>query len=147
MGRSITYRMGASVPLALTGLLEDPDINYGWMRRIASSTILQFLQHPDFLEDRIPTLGFYGAFEPAIQGYSCRGSVFSMGKLFLALYLPANNPFGMQWKMKVLGRILRKIGYIANMRRMLIYWSLIIRILVHQNFVARLLIVHRITIV
>lgn len=47
-GRSITYRMGASVPLALTGLLEDPDINYGWMRRIASSTILQFLQHPDF---------------------------------------------------------------------------------------------------
>ena len=92
-GRSITYRMGASVPLALTGLLEDPDINYGWMRRIASSTILQFLQHPDFLEDRIPTLGFYGAFEPAIQGYSCRGSVFWMGKLFLALYLPANNPF------------------------------------------------------
>jgi hypothetical protein len=89
-GRSITYRMGASVPLALTGLLEDPDINYGWMRRIASSTILQFLQHPDFLEDRIPTLGFYGAFEPAIQGYSCRGSVFWMGKLFLALYLPAS---------------------------------------------------------
>lgn len=92
-GRSITYRMGTSVPLALTGMLEDPDINYGWMRRIASSTILQFLQHPDFLEDRIPTLGFYGAFEPAIQGYSCRGSVFWMGKLFLALYLPADNPF------------------------------------------------------
>src|SRR5690606_11182616 len=50
-GRSISYRMGAAVPFPLLGELEDPTINYGWMRRIASGSLLQFLQHPDFLKD------------------------------------------------------------------------------------------------
>lgn len=93
-GRSIAYRFAAVVPLALTGFLERPsDVNYGWMRRIASSTMLQFLQNPDFLEDRVPTLGFYGPFEPAVQIYSCRGSVYWLGKAFLALLLPEDNAF------------------------------------------------------
>ena len=93
-GRSITYRMGAAIPLALTGLLHSPDIDYGWMRRICSGTILQFLQNPDFIaEDGLPNLGFYGHFEDCLQHYSCRGSVFWMAKLFLALYMPADNPF------------------------------------------------------
>lgn len=92
-GRSIPYRFGAVVPLALTGYLNNADINYGWMRRIASSTMLQFLENPDFLEDNVPTLGFYGAFEPAAQIYSCRGSVYWLGKAFLALLLPEDNPF------------------------------------------------------
>lgn len=93
-GRSITYRMGAAIPLALTGLLEDSDIDYGWMRRICSGALMQFLQHPDFLaEDGLPNLGFYGHFEPCLQHYSCRGSVYWMAKLFLALYMPADNPF------------------------------------------------------
>lgn len=92
-GRSIPYRFGAVIPLALTGYLDNPNINYGWMRRIASSTMLQFLTHPEFMEDRVPTLGFYGAFEPATQIYSCRGSVYWMGKAFLALLLPKDNPF------------------------------------------------------
>jgi hypothetical protein len=55
--------------------------------------MLQFLQSPDFLQDNIPTLGFYGAFEPAIQQYSCRGSVFWMAKAFLGLLVPADSPF------------------------------------------------------
>ena len=63
------------------------------MRRIASSTLLQFLQHPALLEDNVPTLGFYGPFEPAVQIYSCHGSVYWCGKAFLALLLPADNPF------------------------------------------------------
>lgn len=93
-GRSITYRMGAAVPLALTGMLRDESIDYGWMRRICSGSLLQFLQHPDFLaEDGLPNLGFYGHFEPCLQHYSCRGSVFWMAKFFLALYMPADNPF------------------------------------------------------
>lgn len=92
-GRSIPYRFGAVVPLALLGYQTDLDINYGWMRRIASSTLLQFLQNPNFLEDNVPTLGFYGPFEPAVQIYSCRGSVYWCGKAFLALLLPADNPF------------------------------------------------------
>lgn len=92
-GRSISYRFGSVAPLAMLGYFNDPDINYGWMRRIASSTLLQFLQHPDFLEDRVPTLGFYGPFEPAVQIYSCRGSVYWCGKVFLSLFLPDDNPF------------------------------------------------------
>jgi hypothetical protein len=45
------------------------------------------------LQDNIPTLGYYGAFEPAVQPYSCRGSVFWMGKAFLGLLVPAASPF------------------------------------------------------
>lgn len=92
-GRSITYRFGAIVPLALLGYQHDANINYGWMRRIASSTLLQFLQNPNFLQDNVPTLGFYGPFAPAVQIYSCRGSVYWCGKAFLALLLPKDNPF------------------------------------------------------
>lgn len=92
-GRSITYRIAAAVPFPLMGWLNDPSINYGWMRRIASSPLLQFLENPALMEDRVPTLGFYGAFEPAVQIYSCRGSVYWMGKAFLGLLLPADNPF------------------------------------------------------
>lgn len=92
-GRSITYRIATVVPFPLMGWLNDPSVNYGWMRRIASSTILQFLENPALLKDRVPTLGFYGAFEPAVQIYSCRGSVYWMGKVFLGLLLPADNPF------------------------------------------------------
>lgn len=97
-GRSITYRMGASIPLALTGLLSDTEysngIEYGWMRRICSGALLQFIQNPDFMaEDNLPNLGFYGHFEDCLQHYSCRGSVFWMAKIFLSLYLPASNPY------------------------------------------------------
>lgn len=94
-GRSMSYRMAAAVPFPLMGLENDPSINYGWMRRIASSVMLQFVANPHFLSDNIPTLGFYEAFEPAVQPYSCRGSVFWMGKIFLGLMIPEDNPF---WK-------------------------------------------------
>jgi hypothetical protein len=92
-GRSITYRFAAVVPFPLMGLQPAAGTNFGWMRRIASGAMLQFLQNPDFLQDNIPTLGFYGAFEPAVQPYSCRGSVFWMSKAFLGLLVPASSPF------------------------------------------------------
>lgn len=92
-GRSISYRMGAAVPFPLLGLVENQEVNYGWMRRIASGTLLQFLTNPQLLEDNIPTLGFYGAFDPAVQEYTCRGSVFWMGKLFLGLIVPETSAF------------------------------------------------------
>jgi hypothetical protein len=92
-GRSMSYRIASVIPFPLTGFLKDTSINYGWMRRIASGVMLQFLQNPAFLKDNIPTLGFYGPFEPAVQPYSCRGSVFWMGKAFFALLLPEDNPF------------------------------------------------------
>jgi hypothetical protein len=92
-GRSITYRFAAVVPLPLMGLQPEAGTNFGWMRRIASGAMLQFLQNPDFLQDNIPTLGFYGPFDPAVQAYSCRGSVFWLGKAFLGLLVPADSPF------------------------------------------------------
>jgi len=96
-GRSISYRIGAIVPFPLMGFEDDKTTNYGWMRRIASGVIKQFFTHPDFMKDKVPTLGFYGAFEPAVQIYSCRGSVYWMGKAFLGLLVPDNNLF---WTVK-----------------------------------------------
>ena len=92
-GRSISYRTGAIIPFPLMGFQNDPNTNFGWMRRISSGVIKQFFTHPDFMKDNVPTLGFYGAFEPAVQIYSCRGSVYWMGKAFLGLLVPDNNPF------------------------------------------------------
>jgi hypothetical protein len=93
-GRSISYRIGSIIPFPLMGFEADASkINFGWMRRIASGVIKQFFTHPDFMKDQVPTLGFYGAFEPAVQNYSCRGSVYWMGKAFLGLLVPDNNPF------------------------------------------------------
>lgn len=92
-GRSMPYRFASVIPFPLMGLVKDEGVNYGWMRRIASGTMLQFLQSPGFMKDSIPTLGFYGSFEPAVQPYSCRGSVFWMGKAFLGLLVPEDSPF------------------------------------------------------
>ncbi|MBD0831556.1 DUF2264 domain-containing protein [Aestuariibaculum sediminum] len=93
-GRSISYRIGSIIPFPLMGFEEhDSEINFGWMRRISSGVIKQFFTHPDFMKDNVPTLGFYGAFEPAVQVYSCRGSVYWMGKAFLGLLVPDDNPF------------------------------------------------------
>lgn len=92
-GRSISYRYAAATVFPLMAFEKDQNTNWGWMRRIASSTILQFFTHPDFMQDGVPTLGFYGPFEPATQMYSCRGSVYWGGKIFLGLLVPANHPF------------------------------------------------------
>lgn len=92
-GRSMSYRFGSIAPFPLMGIQPETSVNYGWIRRIASGTLLQFLQNPELLKDGIPTLGFYGAFEPTVQPYSCRGSVYWMGKAFLGLLAPANSPF------------------------------------------------------
>lgn len=92
-GRSICYRFGSVAPLFMMGYTKATDVNYGWLRYISSSTLLQFIQNPDFLEDNVPTMGFYGPFAPAVQIYSCRGSVYWSGKAFFALLLPKDNPF------------------------------------------------------
>jgi hypothetical protein len=92
-GRSIAYRFASITPFPLMGLNDDPEINYGWMRRIASGNLLQFLQHPQFLHERVPTLGFYGAYAPAVQGYSVRGSAYWSLKAFMALLIPEDNVF------------------------------------------------------
>ncbi len=92
-GRSICYRFAAVTPLPLVELGNHDDVNYGWLRRIASSTLLQFMQNPEFLENGVPTMGFYGPFAPAVQIYSCRGSAFWAGKAFLGLLLPEDSQY------------------------------------------------------
>lgn len=92
-GRSISYRIGSVIPFPLMGMVQEPGTNYGWMRRIASGVLEQVLTNPDLMQDNIPTLGVYGAFDPAVQPYSCRGSVFWMGKAFLGLLVPKDSPF------------------------------------------------------
>ncbi len=92
-GRSISYRYAAATVFPLMGLVKDFNPNWGWMRMIASSTLMQFFTHPDFMQEGVPTLGFYGPFEPATQMYSCRGSVYWGGKVFLGLLIPEDSPF------------------------------------------------------
>lgn len=92
-GRSICYRFACVAPLTLLEWGGAEAVNYGWMRRIASSTLLQFITRPDFLQDGVPTMGFYGPFAPCVQIYSCRGSVYWVGKAFFALYLPEDSEF------------------------------------------------------
>lgn len=92
-GRSIPYRFAAVSPLPLLEYDNSGEVNYGWMRRISSATLLQFMQHPDFLDDGVPTMGYFGPFAPCVQIYSCRGSVYWCGKAFFALLLPEKSKF------------------------------------------------------
>lgn len=92
-GRSICYRFAAVSPLPFLEYDNSGEVNYGWLRHIASSSLLQFVQNPKFLEDGVPTMGFYGPFAPAVQIYSCRGSVYWCGKAFLGLLLPESSKY------------------------------------------------------
>lgn len=92
-GRSSVYRNAAVSPLSENITLEVSEVNAGLARRIASGSLLQFFTRDDFLDNGIPTMGFYGQFTPLIQGYSCAESAYWLGKAFLCLALPADSPF------------------------------------------------------
>lgn len=92
-GRSICYRFASTTPFPLLELSGFDDVNYGWLRYISSSTLLQFITKPEFMENGVPTMGFYGPFAPCVQIYSCRASVYWMGKAFLSLLLPETSSF------------------------------------------------------
>jgi len=93
-GRSIVYRMGGSAGLAAAFLRgRNPEIDPGFARRLASGSLLQFVTHPDFFQNGVPALGFYGHFEPAIQSYSCAASPFWMFMNYTLLTLPKDDPF------------------------------------------------------
>ena len=92
-GRSICYRYAAVTPLPLVEYAGFENVNYGWLRHIASASLLQFMQNPEFLENGVPTMGFYGPFAPCVQIYSCRGSVYWIGKAFLGLLLPESSKY------------------------------------------------------
>lgn len=92
-GRSSVYRFAAVSPLSENPALRTSAADPGLARRIASGSLLQFLTRDDLLVNGVPSMGFYGQFVPLIQGYSCAGSAYWLGKAFLCLALPADSPF------------------------------------------------------
>lgn len=93
-GRSIVYRMGASAALSAAFVRGgDPGIDPGTARRLASGAMLHFVTHPGFFQNGVPSLGFFGPFEPAIQSYSCAASPFWMFMNYTALTLPKDSTF------------------------------------------------------
>ena len=92
-GRSIPYRFRCRRAARVVRMMKKPrtSITDGCAASLPPPCC-NFAE-PDFLEDNVPTLGFYGTFAPAVQIYSCRGSVYWCGKAFLSLLLPADNPF------------------------------------------------------
>ena len=92
-GRSIIYRFAASTAFGAHFLLEDPVVDPGFARRLASGNLLQFMTRDDVFVNGLPCLGYYGPFEPLIQFYSCAASPFWLAKIFVALLQPADSPF------------------------------------------------------
>lgn len=94
-GRSIIYRCGASAALATAALVKDSPADFGWVRRIASANLMQFIGRDDFYtEEGVPCLGYYGPWDPMVQLYSCAASPFWLAKVFtVALMLPEDSPF------------------------------------------------------
>ncbi|MBN8456900.1 MAG: DUF2264 domain-containing protein [Verrucomicrobia bacterium] len=95
MGRSALYRLGASAGMAAAQFRRDsdPSLTPGLARRVASAALLQFVTHPDFFQQGVPALGFYGPFPAVIQGYSCSASPYWMFLGFTCLTLPEDHPF------------------------------------------------------
>ncbi len=91
-GRSNIYRFAASAPLGAAFLLENPSIEPGLARRVMSGNLLQFLGHPGFWVNGLPSLGFYGPFPPLIQPYSCAASPFWFGNAYHAVALGPDHP-------------------------------------------------------
>jgi len=95
-GRSIIYRFGGASSLALHFLMNDPVLDPGFARRIASANMLQFIGREDVYLNGVPCLGYYGPFELLVQFYSCSASPFWFAQVFAALMLPETHPFWME---------------------------------------------------
>jgi hypothetical protein len=92
--RSICYRTWISGGFPISFMLKSqPPLEAGWARRLCSGSILQFVTRPEFYENDIPSLGFYGHREYMLQNYSCPASPFIMFLPFVCLALPDDSPF------------------------------------------------------
>jgi len=106
-GRSNIYRNAATSAFDANFFLKNHKCNPGLARRISSGALMQFLGRDDTFMDGVLTLGFYKQFSPLVQGYSCAGSPFWMGKAFMCLHLPKDHPF---WTEKEAESIFEKLG-------------------------------------
>jgi hypothetical protein len=92
--RSICYRTWVSGGFPVSFMLKgDHPVDPGWARRLCSGSLLQFTANPDFYENNVPSLGFYGHREFVLQNYSCAGSPMLMFLPFICLALSEDSPF------------------------------------------------------
>ena len=91
--RSICYRLWIAGGFPVSFLMKSRPLDPGWARRLCSGSLLQFTGREDFYHNDIPSLGFYGHREYAIQSYSCPASPFIMFLPFISLALPEDSPF------------------------------------------------------
>ncbi|MFJ5957727.1 DUF2264 domain-containing protein [Paenarthrobacter sp. NPDC092416] len=90
-GRSLIYRFAAVAPLFLGEAICATHLNPGQTRRIASGAAKYFLDGGAY-DGGVPTLGWFGAFEPMTQAYSGPASPYWTSKAFVGLLLPADHP-------------------------------------------------------
>ncbi len=95
-GRSITYRMGAFQPLALSawkyGLPEG--VTNGQLRAALTTVMQRMFSVPgNFNDHGFLTLGFAGHQPDLANSYTNNGSVYLTSVVLLPLGLPANHPF------------------------------------------------------
>ncbi|RFC70678.1 DUF2264 domain-containing protein [Streptomyces sp. AcE210] len=91
-GRSLIYRFAASTAPWIGALADASPLAPGLTRRLASGTLRHFVERGFRDADGIPTLGWYGAFPPMVQGYSGPGSPYWLSKAFVGLLLPDDHP-------------------------------------------------------
>ncbi|MFK0003766.1 DUF2264 domain-containing protein [Paenarthrobacter sp. NPDC090522] len=90
-GRSLIYRYAAVAPLFLGEAICATPLNPGQTRRIASGAAKYFLDNGAY-DGGLPSLGWFGAFEPMTQEYSGPASPYWTSKAFVGLLLPADHP-------------------------------------------------------
>ncbi|WP_426989197.1 DUF2264 domain-containing protein [Pseudarthrobacter sp. Y6] len=90
-GRSLIYRYAAVAPLFLGAARECSPLSPGQTRRIASGAAKYFLDGGAY-PGGLPTLGWFGSFEPMTQEYSGPASPYWSSKAFVGLLLPATHP-------------------------------------------------------
>ncbi|WP_455352591.1 DUF2264 domain-containing protein [Streptomyces sp. SYSU K217416] len=91
-GRSLTYRFAAAAAPWLGALTGHTPLTPGATRRLASGTLRHFLDRGAAGPDGLLSLGWYGPYEPVLQGYSGPGSPYWASKGFLGLLLPPGHP-------------------------------------------------------
>ena len=89
-GRSGIYRCAAAAPF-IGGLLLDA-VKPGTARRVLEGALRQFTEREIMGDDGVLPLGFYGAFSPAVQSYSCVASPYWMSMIFWCLLFPQGHP-------------------------------------------------------
>ncbi len=92
-GRSLIYRSAALSPVTMSMLAGSDALDPGMCRRLCSGNLKFFLEGGMFSRKGTLGLGFTRPLPALVEGYSCGGSPYMIGRAFCALLLPADHPF------------------------------------------------------